>query len=121
MEDMTRGGKVIWGLVKWIGLPAALAYVGYAYYGPMIGKQPPQQLVKLEEKILPKTPPIQKPNPTVESVSGDSEKNYTPPEVEVNVLKRDGKKLRDPQDIPGSSPSGDAVPEPTEAGSTSNL
>lgn len=98
---MSNGGKVAWGLVKWLVIPCALAYVGYAFYGPMIGKEPPKQLAQVAEQVT--GVPMKKAEPTEEEAKPAEE--FTAPTVEVNVLSRDGRKLKEPTVLedPGSS------------------
>lgn len=118
---MATARSVIWGITKWLLIPATLAGVGYTIYGPMIGKQPPKSLVKLQERIVanqePETSPIEA------AAAADSEEEapkYTPPEVDVNVLKRDGRVIRDRQDIPGVNPEGEGVEVEAEESTNSD-
>lgn len=124
---MASAGKVIWGVAKWLVIPAGLAYVGYAYYGPQIGKQPPAQLAKLQEQVVGSEG---KANgiPT-ETAEGLERPKYPAPDLEVSVIAREGRQVNPMKEIPGVVPEGDNVEkyapreenEPEPAGSESNL
>lgn len=62
--------RVVWGLVKWVIIPAALVALGYFYIGPKLGSS-----------IAPTIAPVVKP----EGVPAKTGKTYPKPEIDVSV------------------------------------
>lgn len=87
------GLKVLGFFVKWMVVPAAIAFAGYVYIGPKIGTPPP----KLNDST--ETTPV---DPVKTEVQDPVVKTYPEPAVTLKVTTRWGR-FQDPNSDSGSS------------------
>lgn len=80
--------RIVWALILWIGVPAALFGVGYKLVGPRIGED--QGLKTNVENLISKSTPR---DTDTASKSGDPEiDNSKGPDIEVSVEKSNGRR-----------------------------
>ena len=87
--------KIFMAIFKWILVPVALAFIGYAFIGPHIGRNPPsalKQLAKNETQPETTVPPA----PISEEPEG-SGKEWPEPKVEVELRRLNGNRVQDRQ------------------------
>lgn len=90
---MSKAGRFFLGLFKWLVIPVALGFVGFAFIGPYIGRKPPEALKKIQDKIVapePTTPAADSSAP--EEGSG---KEWPEPKVEVELRRLNGERVKD--------------------------
>ncbi|MCC6686393.1 MAG: hypothetical protein IT205_05340 [Fimbriimonadaceae bacterium] len=86
-------GKIFMGVFKWLLVPVALAFIGYAFIGPHIGRNPPSSLKKLASNT------VSQPEPTSATTANTepegSGKDWPAPKVEVELRRLNGNRVKD--------------------------
>ncbi|MBL8061179.1 MAG: hypothetical protein JNK63_10755 [Chthonomonas sp.] len=99
--------KVFAVIFKWLLVPVSLAFIGYAFIGPHIGRNPPSNLKSLASngKTVDLTPQT---TTNVKQPEG-SGKEWPEPKVEVELRRLNGNRVEDRE---LSKQSGQKVVEP---------
>lgn len=85
-------GKIFMGVFKWLLVPVALAFIGYAFIGPHIGRNPPSSLKRLASNTA------TQPDPASAKTTDESEgsgKDWPAPKVEVELRRLNGNRVKD--------------------------
>lgn len=85
--------KIFMAMFKWLLIPLALAFIGYAFIGPYIGRNPPSALKELAKKAEPQVQADNAP-PAPDETEG-SGKDWPEPKVEVELRRLNGNRVRD--------------------------
>lgn len=93
---MSKAGRFFMGLFKWLVVPTALGFVGYAFIGPHIGRKAPEGLKKIQDQIV--SPTAVEPAPVVQAANSDEiSSDFPPPKVEVELRRLNGERVEDRQ------------------------
>ncbi len=123
---MSKAGRFFMGLFKWLVVPVALGFVGFAFIGPYIGRKPPEALKRIQDKIV--TPVTPDPTPVATAADPDEISTEWPaPKVDVELRRLNGERIEDRQTskrpvMEESTPvtedaPADAEPAPTDSNS----
>ena len=87
--------KIFTAIFKWILVPVALAFIGYAFIGPHIGRNPPSTLKNLASngKTVDVANQSSAPVPEPEGAG----KEWPEPKVEVELRRLNGNRVQDRQ------------------------